>query len=48
MSQPNSNEEKTKSDDIGQFKVISHNPLSTIEKLCEIARVMQIYLVLDM
>lgn len=35
MAQPNSNEEKTKSDDNNQFKSVSHNPLSNLENLCE-------------
>lgn len=32
---PNSNEEKTKLDDMSQFKVVSHNPSFDINSLCE-------------
>ena len=35
MAQPNSNEEKTESDDIDQFKVVSHNTLSNLKNLCK-------------
>ena len=35
VSQPYFDEEKTESDDINQFKVVSHNPLSDLENLCE-------------
>ena len=34
MPQPNSNEENTKSDDLIQYKVVSHNPSSKIDNLC--------------
>ena len=34
MAQPNSDKEKTESDDNSQFKVVSHPPKSTIDKLC--------------
>ena len=35
MAQLNSGEEKIESDDISQFKVVSHNPLLDLENLCE-------------
>ena len=34
MAQPDSDEEKIESDDNSQFKVVSHPPKSTIDKLC--------------
>ena len=35
VAQPDFDEENTKLDDISQFKVVSHNPLSDLENLCE-------------
>ena len=34
MAQPDSDEEKIELDDNSQFKVVSHLPKSTIDKLC--------------
>lgn len=35
IAQPDYDEERIKSDDIIQFKVVSHKPLSNLENLCE-------------
>ena len=35
MAQSESDEERTKSDDNSQFKVVSHPPKSSADKLCE-------------
>ena len=35
IAQHESDEERTKSDDNNQFKVVIHNPLSNLENLCE-------------
>ena len=35
VAQPDSDEEKTKSKDINQFRVVSHPSKSTIDKICE-------------
>ena len=35
MAQLDFEEEKIESDDISQFKVVSHNPLLDLENLCE-------------
>ena len=35
MAQPNFDEENTELDDNSQFKVVSHPPKSSIDKLCE-------------
>lgn len=35
VPQPDSNEEKNESDDLSQYKVVSHNPSSNIDNLCE-------------
>jgi hypothetical protein len=35
VPQLDSNEEKTKSDGLSQYKVVSHNPSSDIDNLCE-------------
>ena len=34
MAQPDSNEERTESDDNSQFKVVNHPPKSLVDKLC--------------
>ena len=38
MVELNFDEEKTKSDDISQFKVVSHKPLSNLENFCGIVK----------
>ena len=35
VAQPDSDEERTKSNDISQFKVVSHKPLFVLENLYE-------------
>lgn len=35
MPQPDLDEEKTESDELSQYKVVSHNPSSNIDNLCE-------------
>ena len=35
VAQPDSDEERIESDDISQFKVVSHKPLFDLENLCE-------------